>query len=329
MGILNSIGRGLSSAGYTGAEIYGKQALEDQRAQIQADRDARLEEMAAKGEIRRDAIQATAEQRQSATRTAENIGTENRGILNATQNRAIIHSETVARAPELRQIKIDDAKEIAKAEYDPEIQAMKVKAETGMATAKEIAKIKVFNDNFTTMVRQEAALARAKHIDDGAALRNIQIDAARLSLDEQKKVRDLIVESETSKDPERVAAIRNSLITRGILKPSADGTDTQKVTTEEMTPTGTRKTEFTQKRPQGQIGGANETPGPWNIYKNGAPQTTPDQSPEKRVFGTDSLSIKQLEKIAARPKGVSVQEAKDAQAQIENIKKNPDRMSAF
>jgi hypothetical protein len=57
MGILNSIGRGLSSAGYTGAEIYGKQALEDQRAQIQADRDARLEEMAAKGEIRRDAIQ--------------------------------------------------------------------------------------------------------------------------------------------------------------------------------------------------------------------------------------------------------------------------------
>lgn len=45
MGLMNSISQGLSAAGYAGGDMYAKGALEDQRAEIQAQRDARLAEM--------------------------------------------------------------------------------------------------------------------------------------------------------------------------------------------------------------------------------------------------------------------------------------------
>ena len=45
MGLMNAISRGVSAAAGQGAEIYARGAAEDQRADIQAERDARLEEL--------------------------------------------------------------------------------------------------------------------------------------------------------------------------------------------------------------------------------------------------------------------------------------------
>lgn len=52
MGLMNSISQGLSAAGYAGGEMYARGAIEDQRATIQAERDARLTELQEQSGIR-------------------------------------------------------------------------------------------------------------------------------------------------------------------------------------------------------------------------------------------------------------------------------------
>lgn len=52
MGLMQGLRRGLSAAGYAGADMYAKGALEDQRALIQAERDARLAEISEQASIR-------------------------------------------------------------------------------------------------------------------------------------------------------------------------------------------------------------------------------------------------------------------------------------
>lgn len=55
MGLMNQIGRGISAAAGAGAEIYARGAAEDQRASIQAERDARLAELQEQSGIRAEA----------------------------------------------------------------------------------------------------------------------------------------------------------------------------------------------------------------------------------------------------------------------------------
>lgn len=55
MGLMNSIGRGISAAAGAGAEIYARGAAEDQRASIQAERDARLAELQEQSGMRAEA----------------------------------------------------------------------------------------------------------------------------------------------------------------------------------------------------------------------------------------------------------------------------------
>lgn len=52
MGIMNGLARGISTAAYAGADMYAKSSLEEQRAQIQLERDLRLEEFRSASEIR-------------------------------------------------------------------------------------------------------------------------------------------------------------------------------------------------------------------------------------------------------------------------------------
>ncbi len=86
-GLMGSIGRGLSAAGYAGGDMYAKGALEDQRAAIQAERDARLAEM----------------------QEAAGIRAENRGMVNRAKERGAVVDETVANATRLRDVKAADA----------------------------------------------------------------------------------------------------------------------------------------------------------------------------------------------------------------------------
>lgn len=52
MGLMDAVSRGISAAGYAGGDLYARGALEDQRATIQAERDARLAELAEQSGIR-------------------------------------------------------------------------------------------------------------------------------------------------------------------------------------------------------------------------------------------------------------------------------------
>ena len=177
------------------------------------------------------------------------IAAEGRGMTNRATERQAITDETIRNAPALRDIKVEDAKATKKAEYDPEIQALMRKAETEKLTSAEQAKLDFYKTNRAAIIGEKRDMARAGHIDDGAGLRAVQIEAANLSLAEKKQANKLLDEYETTKDPARKTAIKESLINRGILKPGSSEFDTEKVTTEKMNPDGTTsKTEHTQRR---------------------------------------------------------------------------------
>jgi hypothetical protein len=243
MGLMDSIGRGLSAAGYAGADLYAKGALADQQAAIQLERDKRLEEAG--------------------------IRAEGRGLENRAAERKAVFGETVENAPALRNIKTEDYKATKKAEYDPEIQALANKAKTETLTAEEQTKLDFYNNNKTGLINQKREMARAGHIDDGAGLRSVQIEAAKLTLDEKKQVNALIREAETTTDPVRKAQIMQSLTNRGVIK--GGEYDTEKVITEKTNPDGTTsKTERTQKRkPDGAKSDAVVPDGPWAKYGGG------------------------------------------------------------
>lgn len=54
MGLMNSLSRGISQAANAGADIYARGALEDQRAEIQTERDARLAELQEGATVRQE-----------------------------------------------------------------------------------------------------------------------------------------------------------------------------------------------------------------------------------------------------------------------------------
>jgi len=177
------------------------------------------------------------------------IAAEGRGMTNRATERQTITDETIRNAPALRNIKVQDVKAAKKAEYDPEIQALMRKAEIEKLTSAEQAKLKFYKENSKDILDEKRAMARAGHIDDGADLRAVQIEAANLSLTDKRQANKLMEEYETTTDPARKTAIKESLINRGILKPGSTEFDTEKVITERINPDGTTsKTEHTQRR---------------------------------------------------------------------------------
>jgi hypothetical protein len=274
MGLMDSIGRGLSAAAYAGADLYARGALADQQAAIQLERDKRLEEAG--------------------------IRAEGRGLENRAAERKAVFGETVENAPVLREIKTEDYKATKKAEYDPEIQALANKAKTEALTAEEQSKLDFYNNNKTGLINQKRELARAGHIDDGAGLRAVQIEAAKLTLDEKKEVNALIKEAETA-EPARRAQIMQSLTNRGVLK--SNEYNTEEVVTERTNPDGSiSKTKSIQKRkPDGTKSDAVVPDGPWAKYGGADAQPKPARSPkaDTRVEGEPSDTSDRVTKFTA------------------------------
>ncbi len=193
-----------------------------------------------------------------ALREEQTIRGEQRGIANRSTERNQVRNEEIADEPRKRQGLIDTYKAQKKAEYDPELQGMAIEADTKKATAKNQAELDFQTKNMPTLAKHKREMARAGHIDDGAGLRAIQIEAANMTLDEKKAATKLLNDYEAATDPAVKAKLRESLVLRGVIKPSGGEFDTEKVTTEKLNPDGsTSKVEHTQRR--GIVGGAAKT----------------------------------------------------------------------
>lgn len=221
-----------------GAAQAGTGILQDQMKEEQVQRMAKFQE-----EL------AMERQRTINAMNQENaIAAEKRGIENRATERGQIRTEEIADEPRKRESKAADYKASEMAKYDPEIQALQRKAETEKLTATEQAQLDFYTKNKAGIIGQKRDMARAGHIDDGAGLRAIQIQAANMTLDEKKAATQLLKDYESATDPVSKAKLRESLILRGVIKTNGEF-DTEKVTTEKTNPDGTvSKTEHTQRR---------------------------------------------------------------------------------
>jgi hypothetical protein len=164
MGALAGAGKAVGEIADANTKLWGQQELEAQRADITAKRDAALAKMQEEAAIR----------------------AEDRGILKRAQERKAVFDEGVTQAPTLRGIKTEDAKAVKMVEYDPDIQKLMRKAENEKLTSAEQAKLDFYTENKAEILARTREEARAKHIDDGAGLREIQIKTAKLVLAEKE-----------------------------------------------------------------------------------------------------------------------------------------------
>ena len=203
-----------------GAAQAGTGILQDQMKEEQVQRMAKFQE-----EL------AMERQRTINAMNQENaIAAEKRGIENRATERGQIRTEEIADEPRKRESKAADYKASEMAKYDPEIQALQRKAETEKLTAKEQAELDFYTKNRTGIIGQKRDMARAAHIDDGAGLRAVQIEAANMTLAEKKDAQAKLNEYETTKDPKRKMELREALVLRGVIKPSDGEGGTEKVT---------------------------------------------------------------------------------------------------
>lgn len=112
------------------------------------------------------------------------IAGEKRGLSNRATERQSIVDESISNAPRLREVKVEDAKAAKKAEFDPEIQALMRKAETERLTAAEQSKLDFYTNN-RSAIRQQTQ-DHTRDTDTGAALRQVQLESARIKLDMDK-----------------------------------------------------------------------------------------------------------------------------------------------
>ena len=208
MGALAGAGKAVGEIADANTRRWDQQALTDQNAQLEMAKMKMAEEM----------------------RNNSAIASENRGMANRATERQSITDETIANAGALRKVKVDDVKASEMVKYDPEIQALMRKAETEKLTSGEQAQLDFYTKNKRGILNQKREMAQAGNIDNGAGLRNIQIEAAQLSMTERQEANKLLKEYEDTKDPARKVAIRDSLINRGILKASGSAEfDTEKL----------------------------------------------------------------------------------------------------
>lgn len=98
----------------------------------------------------------------------------------------------------------------------------------------------------------DRAKAQAKHVEGAAG--SAQAELTRIKIQEERENMALRKEYEDSKTPpERKAAIKDVLVTRGVLKPNASENDTERVVEEkEDIASGTKtRSEYTRKRNPG------------------------------------------------------------------------------
>ncbi len=224
-----------------GAAQAGTGILQDQMKEEQVQRMAKFQE-----EL------AMERQRTINAMNQENaIAAEKRGIENRATERGQIRTEEIADEPRKRESKAADYKASKMAEYDPQIQELQRKAETEKLTAIEQAKLDYYNKNEKGIIAQKKAMTRAGHIDDGAGLRAIQIQAANMTLDEKKAATKLLNDYEAATDPAVKARLRESLVLRGVIKPSDGEGGTEKVTEKTTDPVTGKEITIERKQRMG------------------------------------------------------------------------------
>lgn len=191
------------------------------------------------------------QQKSEARAEARTIASEQRGLVNRAQERAAITDETVANAPRLRQVKVDDAKATKLAEFDPEVTDARLSAEE--KSARQKAKVDreetIATGSDPAYITALRRIAQAKHIEGLGSIATAEL--ARLGIEEKKKVAALFEEYESTTDEGRKAKIKEMLTVRGVIKPTES--ETEKVTESEYDDMGnqTKKVERTQKRGAG------------------------------------------------------------------------------
>ena len=224
-----------------GAAQAGTGILQDQMKEEQVQRMAKFQE-----EL------AMERQRTINAMNQENaIAAEKRGIENRATERGQIRTEEIADEPRKRESKAADYKASEMAKYDPEIQALQRKAETEKLTATEQAQLDFYTKNKAGIIGQKRDMARAGHIDDGAGLRAIQIQAANMTLDEKKAANKLMNDYEAATDPAVKARLRESLVLRGVIKPSDGEGGTEKVTEKTTDPVTGKEITIERKQRMG------------------------------------------------------------------------------
>lgn len=234
MSLLYALSQGLAGAARAGA------GMADQ--QIKEDAEARMADRKLSDQLRLDAAREAMQERADDRRRGKNKADEEES-----------YQLGIKRAPEVDAVKAASIKSEAMAKLDPELQALQVKAKTEALTQEEQAKLDFYEENKGAILKKKRDEARATHIDDSAGLRGLQMESAKLTLDEKKKVTGLIEEYENTTDPKRKAQVREALITRGVLKPSSGEFDTEKVIekTSDMATGKETTVERTQRRSAG------------------------------------------------------------------------------
>lgn len=188
------------------------------------------------------------QQKSESRAEARTIDSEKRGLVNRATERAAITDETVANAPRLRQVKVDDAKATKLSEFDPEVTDARLSAEE--KSARQKAKVEreetIATGRDPAYLAAKRKLAQAGHIEGLGSV--AQAKLANLKLEELQQVNSLIKEFETTTDEARKAKIKEALTVRGIIKPTES--DIEKVVESEYDDMGNqvKKVERTQKR---------------------------------------------------------------------------------
>jgi len=209
MGILSNFIAGAASAG---GEILQRERESGVRVKESQDIARFNDDLATKREqalmALRNEYQVSAEGR-AEERT---VAGEQRGLTNRATERQNIVDETVTNAPKLREVKVEDAKAVKKAEYDPAIQALMRKAETERLTAGEQAKLDFYNKNRKAILGQTRDEAQARHIESAgslaqAALAKVQLENAQTA----STLRTQLAEARASGNDDAVQAIQQQI----------------------------------------------------------------------------------------------------------------------
>ena len=122
MGLLDALGRGISAAGYAASNV----GLEGVKATLEQEKIKLADELAGKREVARD---ERAEK--------SKIAGEERGIVNIPRVAAATTAATIANAPALRQVKIDDALAVHTAQLDFDTDPKNVEKKAVAEAAKD------------------------------------------------------------------------------------------------------------------------------------------------------------------------------------------------
>lgn len=183
MGILSNFIGGFAGAG---GEILQRERESGVRVKENQDIARFNDELATKREQTLAALRNQYQIDSEGRAEERTIAGEQRGLTNRATERQNIVDETVTNAPKLRDVKVEDAKAVKRAEFDPEIQALMRKAETEKLTASEQAKLDFYNQNRDAIIKQTRDEAEARRDRSGDGLRALQMESARIKLGMEK-----------------------------------------------------------------------------------------------------------------------------------------------